>query len=414
MTDQPSRVSPWLTDVLFAIGVALAVAIVIAADLGGSGADSPGPYGFALGFGLLILLRRRFPLLVLIATVLGIFVYYALGYPAIGISLPAAAAIYSAAEASMARQALAAGAVLVTVAAYFRITEGLPGTYLVSYEFLTNVALLAAAVALGVNVRMRREARAQQERLNALTAAEHARAAERRVQEQRMNLARDLHDIVGHTMSVISVHSNVAAEAIGRDDDAAARAVAQIRSTTSHTMRELRSVVKVLRSPEEALVGIAGIVGLDGIAELADSAREAGFHVETDLSVPDGALSGTIEAAAYRLVQESLTNTIRHSGGDWARVTAGIEGQVLQVTIVDNGSGTAGNPVPETGGSASAADDPLADADQRDDGGKPSGSGHGIAGMRERVALLGGYLTAGPVDDGGFQVKAQLPTRLLL
>lgn len=387
MTNQPSRVSPWLTDVLFAIGVALAVAIVIAADLDGPDRDRAGPYAFALGFGLLILVRRRFPLLVLITTVLGIFVYYALGYPAIGISLPAAAAIYSAAEAARARQAVAGGIVLVSVAAYFRITEGLSGTYLVSYEFLTNVTLIAAAVALGVNVRMRREARAQQERLNALTAAEHARAAERRVQDQRMNLARDLHDIVGHTMSVISVHSNVAAEAIGKDDDAASRAVAQIRSTTSHTMRELRSVVKVLRSPEEAPVGIAGVVGFDGIAELADSAREAGFNVETDIAVPEGALSGTIEAAAYRLVQESLTNTIRHSGGDWVRVSAAIEGQVLVVKIEDNG-----------GGAGTVGGD---------------GAGHGIAGMRERVALLGGYLTAGP-GGAGFQVKAQLPTRLLI
>lgn len=399
MTDQPTRVSPWLTDVLFAIGVALAVAIVIAADLGGDGADDAGPYAFALGFGLLILLRRRFPLLVLIATVLGIFGYYALGYPAIGISLPAAAAIYSAAEAAMARQALAGGVVLVAVAAYFRITEGLPGTYLVSYEFLTNIALIAAAVALGVNVRMRREARAQQERLNALTAAEHARAAERRVQEQRMNLARDLHDIVGHTMSVISVHSNVAAEAIGQDDDAASRAVAQIRSTTTHTMRELRSVVKVLRSPQEAPVGIAGIVGLDGIAELAGSAREAGIDVVTDIDVPEGALSGTIEAAAYRLVQESLTNTIRHSGGDCARVTASTDGHVLLVTITDNGHARAGTAAQPAG---------------HDDDGSSAGSGHGIAGMRERAALLGGYLAAGPAENGGFEVKAQLPTRLLL
>ncbi|HET7414800.1 MAG TPA: histidine kinase [Arthrobacter sp.] len=403
MTNQPSRVSPWLTDVLFAIGVALAVAIVIAADLDGSDRDGAGPYAFALGFGLLILVRRRFPLLVLAATVLGIFVYYALGYPAIGISLPAAAAIYSAAEAAMARQAVAGGIVLVTVAAYFRITEGLSGTYLVSYEFLTNVALIAAAVALGVNVRMRRQARAQQERLNALTAAEHARAAERRVQEQRMNLARDLHDIVGHTMSVISVHSNVAAEAIGKDDDAASRAVAQIRSTTSHTMRELRSVVKVLRSPEEAP---GGVVGLDGITELAESAREAGFDVETDIVVPEGALSGTIEAAAYRLVQESLTNAIRHSGGDRISVTAGIRGQVLLLKIMDNGHGRAGKRGPEARGAASTAG-------RYDDDGSPAETGHGVPGMRERAALLGGYLTAAPSGDGGFEVKAQLPTRLL-
>lgn len=378
------RGSPPRVDALLAAGMALAVAVVIAADLEESGRASLPAYLFAAGFGAMLLVRRRYPRTVLVLTVLGIFGYYALGLPPIGISLPAVGALYSAAERGRTREAAAAGAVLVAVSAYFRISEGQPRSYLFSYELLTNIALIAAAIALGVAVRMQRETRLQQERLNALAAAERARHAEGLVHAERMRMARDLHDVIGHTMSVISLHSNVAAEAIGRDDSAAARAVEQIRRAASETMKELRATVRLLRAPHED-DDARSTAGLGAVARLAEAARETGLDVELDVHVAPGDLSSTIDAAAYRIIQESLTNVLRHSGASAVRIGAAVDNGVLALEVTDNGMQKIG-PVP--------------------------GKGHGLIGMRERTTALGGHLRVTGPSPEGFSVHARLPARL--
>ncbi len=369
-------------DLALAVAMSLVVAVVIAADLEGTGRAVPGAYLFAGGFGALVLGRRRAPRTVLVLTVLGIFGYYTLQYPPIGIALPAIVALYCAAEAGHTRWALGAAAVLIGVAAWARIADGLPRGYLFSYELLTNVTLAAAAIALGVSVRARRRLREQEEQLRAVTVAEQARAADQRVQEERMRIARDLHDAVGHTLSVITVHGNVAAEAIGRDDDAARQALERVRVAAGATMRELRTTVKVLRSPARAPE--RGAVGLSGVAHLADGARQAGLALDLRVDVPDGALDAAIDAAAYRIVQESLTNVLRHANASSASVTARLQDGTLEVTVVDDGRGSGGALAP----------------------------GAGLAGMRERVTLLGGQLRAGDSEQGGFLVHARLPARL--
>jgi signal transduction histidine kinase len=377
---------PPVTDAVLAVSIALAVAVVILADLEGTGRASLPAYLFAAGFGALLLVRRRYPLAVLVLTVLGIFTYYAIGFPPIGISLPAVAAMYSAAEQDRTGEAVTAGAVLVAVSAYFRISEGLPQSYLISYELVTNIALIAAGIALGVVVRMRRETRLQQDRLNALAAAERVRHAEGLVHAERMRMARDLHDVIGHTMSVISLHSNVAAEAIGHDDGAASRAVEQIRAAASETMKELRSTVRLLRTPHQD--DLRSTVGLSGVGRLAEAARETGLDVDLAMSVAPGELSTTIDAAAYRIIQESVTNVLRHSGASAVKIGAAVDNGILTLEVTDNGIAAAG-------GTSN----------------QPS-NGHGIIGMRERAASLGGYVsTMGPSRDG-FSVRAQLPAKL--
>jgi signal transduction histidine kinase len=383
-------VDPRLVDGVLAVGMTLAVAVLIVAELEGTVRTGPGAYLFAAGFGALMLLRRRFPVVVLALTVLGIFVYYVFGFPPIGIALPAVAALYSAAELDRTRAAVGAGLVLVAVSAYYRIEEGQPASYLYGYELLTNVALVAAAVALGVAVRLGRESRARAEQLRLLTAAEQARVVEARLQAERMRIARDLHDAVGHTMSVISVHSGVAAEAIGRDDDVARQALERVRDATSATMRELRATVKVLRNPA-AEGSERGTGGLAGVEDLARAAREAGLKVDVDVQVPPGVLDGAIDAAAYRIVQESLTNVLRHASARRAAVVARIEEGRLHLGVSDDGGGTGRRPT-------SAVEVP--------------GGGRGIPGMRERAALLGGRLEAGDGAGGGFAVVAELPVRL--
>src|SRR3712207_2256809 len=162
----------------------LTVALVIAADLEGTGRATPGAYLFAVGFGALASMGRRAPRLVLAVTVFCVFAYYALGYPPIGIALPAVAVLYRAADVGALRWAVGAGTVVVAVAAGARVAEGLPPTCLLSYELLTSVARAAAAIARGVSVRARREARLSQQRLRGLAAADQAREVEGRLQAE--------------------------------------------------------------------------------------------------------------------------------------------------------------------------------------------------------------------------------------
>lgn len=377
-------VDPRVVDGLLALAMTLAVSVVVAAGFDGPGSSGPVAYLFALGFGGLVAIRRRAPRTMLVLTVLGIFGYYALGLPVIGMALPAVAALYSAAELGRTWWAVGAGVVLVAVSAYFRVTEGQPVAYLYGYELVTNVALVAAAIALGVAVRLARAARAHAERVRELTAAEQAQEADRRLAAERVRIARDLHDVVGHHLSVVALHAHVATEAVGGDDAAARAALGQVGDATSAALRELRTTVKVLRGPVPA--DPRGATSLAGVDALVRPARAAGLDVRLDVRVAPGALDGAIDAAAYRIVQESLTNVLRHASAHRVDVAAHVEDGTLHVRVADDGTGSR------------PGDDP--------------GRGRGIAGMAERAALLGGRLDAHDGPDGGFVVAAELPARL--
>jgi signal transduction histidine kinase len=377
--------SPWVTDVVLALASTLVVAVVIAADPSGQGDAGPAAYLFALAFGALVLLRRVAPRAMLVLTFLGVCAYYALGFAPIGMVLPAVAALYSAAERGRTGWAVGTGAVLIVVATYFRVIDGDvdPAATLTAYDLVTNVALTAAAVALGVAVRLAREARERNALVRELTAEQEAHAAQERLQAERLRIARDLHDTVGHHLSVVALHAGVADEAVGRDDDAARGALARVREATSGTLDELRATVKVLRSPapEAAPRGALGLAGLD---TLVAPVRAAGLEVEVHDDVAPGALSDAIDAAAYRIAQEALTNVLRHAGARRVRLEAGVVDGRLRIVVTDDGRGA--GPLP--------------------------GAGTGVAGMRERAGLLGGTLTAGDAPGGGFAVVADLPARL--
>ncbi|MFE7404662.1 sensor histidine kinase [Isoptericola sp. NPDC057559] len=377
--------SPWVTDVVLALASTLVVAVVIAADPAGDGGAGPAAYAFAAGLGALVLLRRFAPRTMLVLTFLGVCAYYALGLAPVGMVLPAVAALYSAAERGRAGWAVGTGGVLVVVATYFRLTDEDvdPSAALTAYDLVTNVALTAAAVALGVAVRLAREARERTALVRDLTAAEEAHAAQERLQAERLRIARDLHDAVGHNLSVVALHAGVADEAVGRDDDAARGALARVREAASGTLDDLRATVRVLRAP---LPGTAprGAVGLAGLDALLAPVREAGLEVTIDDAVPPGALAGAIDAAAYRIVQEALTNVVRHAGARHVRVEAAVADGRLRLAVTDDGRGAGG----------------------------AAGSGAGLAGMRERAGLLGGALSAADAPGGGFAVVADLPARL--
>lgn len=366
-----------LADVGLAVAMTLVLAVTMAADARGPRL-LPG-FVFALGFGLVLLLRRRLPRTVLVVTVLAIFAYYTLGLPPIGMVLPATGALFSAAEQRRTGWSIGTAVVLLVVATAFRVFLTDPGDALQGYTFVTELALAAAAIALGAAVRLARDARERTAQVAELTAAEEAHAAEARMQTERMQIARDLHDTIGHTLSVASLHAGVAAEAT---DAAASRAALdQVRAASSEALRELRRTVKVLRA--DRLAEPAPVLGIASLEPVFEAARAAGLGVEVELSVPSDALSRSVDAAAFRIVQESLTNVLRHAHAQKVRVTARAVDGMLSLQITDDG------------GAAAPAE---------------SGAGAGIRGMRERAELLGGSLEAHPAP-GGFVVEARIPAR---
>jgi signal transduction histidine kinase len=374
------QVPSWVLDLLLGVAVTLVIALVISARQGGSQDPDVIAYLFACGFGALMLVRRRFPVAVLVVTMVLLSAYYIRDYPAIGLAVPVAAALYSAAERGHLPAAIVASIFMVISSNYFRIQEGQDVTYLLGYELIWTVALMAATIALGDNIRSRRSLRAEQEQTARLIEQEHAYRAEQRVQAERVRMARDLHDTIGHSISVISLHADVAREAMGRDDEQARQALAQIRATSSDTMRELRATVRLLRSPsgDQPDWSIASLTNLSSLVQNATaSGLQVDLHIQGDLSD----LPGIVDTAAFRIVQEALTNIIRHANATRVDVTIGIAAESLRLQISDNGSAH-----PGTGT-----------------------LGSGIIGMSERARLLGGTLVAEPQAAGGFTVNATLP-----
>lgn len=377
---------PWVVDALLGVAVTLALALIIATR--GAVAQAPDAiaYLFAVGFGSLMLLRRRMPRTVLTLSVLGIFAYYALEYPPIGVALPVVAALFSAAEAGRMLWSVGSAIVVFAVSMFFRVLEGGEAIgFLLGYESVSNIALFAAAIALGFGVHARRIRTTQQAEIARLTEAQVAREAELRMQGERERISRELHDTVGHTMSVISLQAGVAAEAVGHDDRAVSDALDRIRSASTRSLQELRSMVRILRSdsdPDET----RSVLSLSSMRGLVDAARAAGLEVTADISARPSDLSASVDAAAHRVIQESITNVVRHAGATHAHVNADINDGCLHISIVDNGRGS-------TGGSGASV-------------------GYGMTGMSERVRLLGGSLTTRSSDGDGFTVEATIPARL--
>jgi signal transduction histidine kinase len=276
----------------------------------------------------------------------------------------------------------------------------------VGYGRFTVLVLLvllgwsAASVALGDVLRGRRAyLDGLRERADFLerTRDEEAR---RRVAEERLRIARDLHDSVAHAMATINVQAAAAGHVLTRQPEAAAPALAIIQRTSGTVLDELAAMLAVLRSPGER-AGREPAPGIDGIGRLVDTARDAGLDVSLTVDGPTGAVSPVLATAAYRIVQESLTNIVRHAAASaaWVTVRAGA-GDALAVEVRDDGAGgAAGAGVAGTGvGNPAAGGGAYVPA---------AGGGVGLVGMRERAEATGGRLTAGPGAGGGFAVRAR-------
>ena len=205
--------------------------------------------------------------------------------------------------------------------------------------------------------------------------------AEQAVADERRRIARELHDVVAHHVSVMGVLATGARRVLRRDPDAADEALANIEETGRTTLREMRRLLTVLRTEAEPAAELTPQPGLTGITQLVDQLREAGLPVTLTVTGDPGAIDPGIALTLYRIVQEALTNTLKHAGDAVAKVHLAFADGHLTLDISDTGRG----PRPD------------------------NRLGHGLLGMRERVALYGGTLRTGPRAGGGFRVSARIP-----
>lgn len=334
-----SRFGPRLIDMGLAVFVVVVVAAAIWADVEGERHTSPAfAFVFAPVLGALMWGRRRWPVLVLLATVATLLVYYALGFPPVGVGLPIAAAAFSVAESGRLRWAVGVSAAFVLVGTVARYLEGDDdlGAQL-GYELPATVTLLAAVIALGDAVRSRRSIRAQERRRHLAEQRQRGREAARLVEQERLRIARELHDVLAHTMSVISIQADVAAEALDDEPAEARDAIGTIRQTSRHASRELRSALDALREPEDvSRRPVPGVADLDG---LVANAATSGLAIDLVVSGSPVRLPTVVDAAAHRIAQEAVTNVLRHAHADRAEIRLWYRTDTLHLSVTDNGAG---------------------------------------------------------------------------
>ncbi|MEU6703666.1 sensor histidine kinase [Streptomyces wuyuanensis] len=363
----------------------LALAVIVSAGTGFAARNQPDRESLdALGRLLLLsgpavlLVRRRHPVAALYAVVVVTLVYLGAGYPYGPVFLTVAVAVFSAVVAGHRRPAW--GAVGLLWAGHLLIAHRLyaylppPGDRAAAWgQELVGAAWIAAVLAAAEAVRVRREQWARED-------AERQAAEKRRADEERLRIARELHDVLAHSISVINVQAGVGLALLDSDPEQARTALTTIKAASKEALGEVRQVLDTLRAPGEAPRTPAP--GLGRLPELVEQAAGAGLRVEVVTEGKETALVPGADLAAFRIVQEALTNVVRHSGSRTARVEVAYAPGRLALTVDDEGPAT---------------------------GGDHGGSGRGLVGMRERAAALGGTIEAGPRADGGFRVHAELP-----
>lgn len=328
-------------------------------------------------------LRRVWPAGVLVVTSVAVAAYQWLPpQPPAFVVLGALVALYTAGTLLDRRRLLMWG----VPAGLLILASSLPPYYETMFwpDLVRVAAMLLFAAAWGDATRNRRAYVAEVERRAAEAERTRDEEARRRVDEERLRIARELHDVTAHSLSVIAVQSGAAAHVLDTDPAQARRSLEAIRATSRDALQELRAMLGVLRGSDDEGAPLSPTPGLAGLPDLVKPLEGAGFTV--DLQVDAGAddIPALVEASAFRIVQEALTNALRHAGPTLVRVRVASEEDALLVSVEDDGGAKSGEDVLE---------------------------GHGVPGMRERVAALGGTFSAGPRASGGWRVEARLPFR---
>ena len=397
----PAPPRPALPSVRDAAIAALITVIGVAASWGEAHPTTPGTYFtpphhlphtpdaallLIAAVGLVLAWRHRYPRLVVCASTALVVGYTLPGYEnGAALLLPAVAVGTLAAMVPARRSVPWAVAVTVVLMAATAANNPL-GRF--SGGFALIPANIAVALFAGIAIASRH---AYVESARVQAARDAALDAQRRVDEERLRIARELHDVVAHTMATITVQAAAAAQLLRDRPDEAAASLKAIRAASKDGLRELRAILDVLRSAsadsEESADPTQPAPGLARLDELADGVRAAGLPVTVTVTGQPRDLPAITDLSAFRIVQEALTNAIRHAGPATAAVTVDYGADELRVDITDTGHGL-------TSSAAEAA---------------AYVAGHGLRGMRERATAAGGTVDMGPLPDGGFRVAARLP-----
>ncbi len=340
--------------------------------------------------------RRRYPRLVLCASTAAVVAYTLPGYEnGVALLLPAVAIGTLASDRSMTALRSTGWAVAVT-AVLMAATAANNPLGPTGGGFFLIPAVSAVALFAGIALASRR-AYVDSER--AQLARQAAQEAQRGIDEERLRIARELHDVVAHTMATITVQAS-AATALLHDDrpEQAAESLQAIRSASKDGLRELRAILSVLRAASGDADGYADptepAAGLARLDALAAGVQAAGLPVTVTVTGQPRDLSAVIDLSAFRIIQEALTNVIRHAGPATAAVLVEYAAPTLTIEVTDTGCG-----LPSSAAEAAFAEFLAAG----------TGAGHGLRGMRERAAAAGGTIEIGPLADQGFRVAARFP-----
>ncbi len=237
---------------------------------------------------------------------------------------------------------------------------------------------------IGNLLRTRRIRLESTEQVLAELGAEQDRLAREAVQDERARIARDLHDIIGHTLNLIVVQAGAARTVFKSRPNQALESLNSIETTARESLSDMERMLGILRPPEAEAAPYGPQPGLGQVDRLAEQFTDAGLPVEVNVAGKPHRLPTSLDLSAYRIVQEALTNALKHAGPARARVAISYLADKLELDIVDDGQGSG-------------------------DDGHNAGGGRGLIGMRERVSLFGGELNVGPAAEGGFRVHASLP-----
>jgi len=353
--------------------------------LGKITALTPGIVALSLMAAVPLLARRRYPLAVLAAEMPLLLACLAVAHPNRAAVCIAMLLVFTVGLEGGRTRSLAVGAVMALFVTAAVVLTGRPDS---AADIVAYTALVLGALAAGDAVRARQA-------LQRALAEEAVRAGEaaamHRFDSERISLAHELHDVVGHALVAINVHAAAAARrarktgAAGGTADPTA-ALDEIASVSAGALAELRSTLKELRAVQDGPAPLHPVQDLGDLAGLIGGVREAGLSVQLDATGTLAGLPAPLGHAGYRIIQEGLTNVLRHSTAREAQVRVEAGGRALLIEILDDGPPHAPAAVPAA-----------------------HAGGHGLAGMRERAAALGGRCEAGPVSGSGWRVRAEIP-----
>jgi signal transduction histidine kinase len=372
---------PWVLDGLLAVvaagaGVAT-LATVLPFDPGSP--EAWAAYLLVLAHTLPIAVRRRWPLAVLAWGLATGVAFAALGLNLVSLTFAVLVYLYTVAAHRPRVDSLAGLA--ATEALLVLVWLARPGAIGDGGTLVLDGLIMAAGWWLGDGARRRQEAVASARQRAAELEEAREELARRAVTEERLRIARELHDVVAHSMSIIAVQSGVGVHVLDSQPEEARKALAAVEATSRQALVEMRRLLGVLRQEAEPRGSLSPAPGLAELETLAAEVARAGVRVEVHIEGTPCELPAGLDLSAYRIVQEALTNVVRHAGPATARVAVRYSPGQVALEVVDDGRGP----------------------------GAEDRGGHGLAGMRERAALYGGTLEAGPVPGGGFRVAATLP-----